>query len=305
MVDPAAEAPSVPQFFSTRLNHAAVQWFADAEHLDVLHIKGAAVDAALRPKQAVTAEDGSSVLQVLPRLSSDADVLVRPEHVDRLLESLLSNGWRLLTDFSTGSAFHHAATLWHPNMGCLDIHRFFPGISLEASEAFDLLWEGRESIQIAHRPCQVPSVTAQRVILLLHAARGGRERDIEWCWERADEEDRAEARELVDMLGAHVAFAAAIGGLEEYVDAPDHDLWALYAARRESDRWAEWAARIRAATTWQDKLRELRGMMQVNRGHLTIELGRRPTGPEVRRAAIRRVRRAVSGARERAGRKRS
>src|SRR6187200_1631590 len=111
-----------------RLAHAAVQALAEQHGIDLLHVKGPALDASLsRPD----------------RPSSDADVLVRPAQVEAFTAHLRAHGWRLVTDFASGSAFEHAANYHHGHWGYVDVHRVFPGITLEPDEAFELLWSER------------------------------------------------------------------------------------------------------------------------------------------------------------------
>ena len=285
----------IPVWYCVQLGHAAAQWVAHEAGIDILHIKGAAIDPTLRSPEQERPVDGLAEEPWGPRGSTDADVLVRPDQAPALLDALISRGWRVVTDFETGSAFRHASSLWHPHLGHLDVHRHFPGIGLDAEKAFELMWADRHTIEIAHRTCDVPSVAAQRVLLLLHTARGGRLSDREWAWERADALQRREAEALVATLRAEVAFAAAMGGLDRFADAPEHDLWALYSSSRDLPRWAEWRARFRAARGVRGKAGVLASMLRVNRGHLEMELGRQPSRRDLRRASWRRIGRALSG----------
>ena len=147
---------SVPLPVRLRFGHAAVQHLADEIGVDLLHIKGAAVDPSLRP--------GGYA-------GSDVDVLVRPTHVAMLDRAMRQRGWRLYSTFEYGSPFGHAQTYLHDAWGYIDIHRFFPGIRLEPDRAFDVFWTDRHEIEIAGIGCQVPSVPAQGVLLVLNAAR--------------------------------------------------------------------------------------------------------------------------------------
>lgn len=291
MTDPAG----MPIWYGAQLGHAAVQWLADAQGFDVLHIKGAAVDQSLLSVSPPGSGELAGEGQPQPRNSTDADILVRPTQAQELVATMLEQGWRVITDFETGSAFQHAASLWQPYLGYVDVHRRFPGIGLDPEEAFDVLWAGRGTSEIAHRRCQVPSLAAQRVLLLLHTARGGRASDKERAWDDAEPEERLAAEALVARLKAEVAFAAATGGLDRYADAPDHDLWELYSTRRQADRLAELRARLKAAGTVRAKARLLVTMLRVNRGHLEMELGHQPSRRELLWAARRRVRRAIDG----------
>ena len=107
------------------------------------------------------------------RYSSDADLLVRPSHVDRFVEILLADGWRIQAHFETGSVFEHAITLYHASWGLTDIHRFFPGLGRHGDyeKAFERVWAARKTRMIAHRPCTIPSDLDARLLVVLHRAR--------------------------------------------------------------------------------------------------------------------------------------
>ncbi|MFN2347667.1 MAG: nucleotidyltransferase family protein, partial [Dermatophilaceae bacterium] len=176
--------------------HAVAQVIAEDHAVDLLHIKGPALDASLRR---VSAPGGVTSM----RQSVDADVLVRPSHVTRLSQALLDHGWRRYFDFADGSAFGHAATWGNDRVGFLDVHRYFPGIELVAEGAFQLLWEQRSTHSIAGIVCDVPSVTAQRLIMIIHAARGRGLRsatDIDAAWRDTAEADREDIEELASEL---------------------------------------------------------------------------------------------------------
>lgn len=211
-----SELPTLPVTLRVHLAHATVQAIADEAGADVLHIKGPSVDPALRP-------DG--------RASADADVLARPAHLDRLLGGLRRHGWQQVTGLRSTDLIRHSTNWYHPELGQLDVHVRFPGIQTPAAPAFDALWRGHRTQEIAHRPCIVPAVAAQRLILLLHAARGlpAYGEDVQLAWHDATEAEREQACALARELDAEVALAAATGNLDRYRDRPEHDLWRLYA----------------------------------------------------------------------------
>jgi hypothetical protein len=123
----------------------------------------------------------------------------------------------------------------------------------------------------------------QVLIMLLHAAReGGSPRsanDIRSAWDQADAERQAEVRALVDELGAHVAFAAATGTLDEHRDARDYDLWAV--SLRGGTRLQEWRARIKAAPSKRDAVRLALRAPLVNTDHLAMVRGHEPSRTEI------------------------
>lgn len=143
-----AELPTVPVLLRVHLAHATVQAIADEVDADVLHIKGPAVDPMLRPKG---------------RASADADVLVRPSHLMRLTAGLTRYGWRQVTTLSTGGLIEHSTNWYQGELGQLDVHVRFPGIGVAPNEAFEVLWRERALRRVAHRPCVVPGLVAQRV----------------------------------------------------------------------------------------------------------------------------------------------
>ncbi len=233
----------------------------------MLHIKGAALDESLRWE----GRDGT-----------DADVLVAAHDADRLVEALEAAGWVVASTFRNGSAFEHAATLRHVEFGWADIHREFPGLGPDPDRAFALLWAERLEREIAGVACCVPSLPAQALVLLLHAARspGGRaDLDVEKAWGSASADQRAAVTALVDRLGAHVGFAAAVGDLEHYRQHPDYPLWRV--ASRGGTRVEEWWARIRAAPTRRAALVLILRAPLVNVEHLEMTLWRRATRREI------------------------
>lgn len=131
------------------LAHGYVQLLADEYGVDILHLKGRAVDERLWQRSA-SGEPG-------PRHSLDVDVLVRPAHVDRFVAALLAHDWHKVTGFVEGSAFAHAMNLRHRYLGNVDLHRWWPGFGVSAQEAFDRLWdEHLATREIANVRCTVP-----------------------------------------------------------------------------------------------------------------------------------------------------
>lgn len=284
----------MPLTVRVAMAHAVVQTIAEEGRIDVLHIKGAALDPSL----------------VWPgRPSNDADVLVRPSHTTSLLHDLQRHGFETVHTFRTSSSFEHSATVRHPQWGYVDVHRYFPGIGLDAEAAFDALWGGRQPRPIASLNCSVPALPAQALILLLHAARGGgsprAHADVDAAWWSAPEPTREEVLALVDTLDAYLAFAAALGDLDRYRGERGYQLWRV--ASQGGTRIEDWAARVRAAPSPLAALHTALRAPLVNTDHLANLLGRRPTGAEVVREFFARPRRGVSeqwqALRQRSGRR--
>ncbi|GAA5108089.1 hypothetical protein GCM10023339_06730 [Alloalcanivorax gelatiniphagus] len=280
-----AEGRTAPIAARVHLAHAVVQKLADNHSVDLLHLKGPAVLPGLRAEG---------------RQSSDVDVLVRPSHLPRLVGALESVGFEQRTDFSTGSVFAHAANWWHDDWGWVDVHTSWPGVSIDAEAAYDVLARTSTTVQIAHRDCPVPDRTAQRLILVLHSARSGGTADVDHAWVGAEPAEQDDVRRLAAALGAEVALAAGIGELELHREAPTYLLWRYFV--EGGSRIDEWRARLAAAPTVRAKASLVTAAMRVNQDHLRMELGRPPTREEVRTRQRERVRKAASELSKRMGR---
>ncbi|MDQ6897119.1 MAG: 2-nitropropane dioxygenase, partial [Actinomycetota bacterium] len=190
--------------------------------------------------------------------------------------------WSLASNFRNSSAFEHAATLRHIEFGWADVHRSFPGLGGDPDVAFHRLWADRGERQIGGFACAVPSLPAQTLVVLLHAARSPGARaglDIATVWDAAPPQRRAEVHSLVEQIGAEVGFAAAVGDLDVYRGHPDYPLWRV--ASHGGTRMEEWWARIRAAPTRRAALLLVLRAPLVNVEHLEMSLWRRPTRREV------------------------
>ena len=304
----------MPVDVGIRFAHASLQVIADDNGVDLLHIKGPAVDDSLLETRLPDPErdeaDGHPSAAV-PRRSIDADVLVRPRHVARLFDAMHRHGWTTKYDFEDGSAFEHAATMVHPVLAPVDVHRRFPGIDGDAEAAFASLWSDRHTVLLAGMPCLVPSVTAQRLVLILHATRAGQldHPDIVRSWTAATDAQRADVLELAAALRADVALAAGTGRLHEYQGVRGYELWkALSTGERSMVRL--WLARVRAAPTRGAAVRTAVHLVVPNRHRMEAALGRAPTVHEVARAyryrawwGLRELTRLVQGASYRARRR--
>lgn len=208
-------APVIPLALRVHLAHAVVQAVADEATVDILHIKGPAA-AAVRG---------------LDRPSVDADVLVRPSHLKRLAAALRRSGWERVTDLYSGGLVEHSANWYHPQVGQLDLHVRFPGIMIDPADAFDHLWVARETVEIAHRPVSVPSASAHRLIVLIHAARnpGARTPEIAATWHALNDTERAAVSAESVALRAGTALAASLGVFAPNETARDAAMWRLYA----------------------------------------------------------------------------
>lgn len=277
---PLHDRSVVPLAARVRLGHAAVQYVADRDSVDLLHVKGHALHPSL-----VHAGRGAT----------DVDVLVRPDQVHRLLRALEMEGFVRKGRFATSSPFEHSVTLSHDLWGHIDVHRLFPGIGLAPDRAFERLWGRRGEMTIAGRPCPVPDVHAQALLLVLHAARnvpgGQTSLDVEHVWGRAGTAARGEIETVVDELDARVAFAIGTGDGDALPPSPERDLWR--AMSTPGGRVHEWRARITAAPSLAGRLRLILRAPLVNTDHLATQLGHRPSRREVATEFIDRARRAA------------
>ncbi len=274
-------SPALPLPVMVAFAHASVQCLADDHSLNLLHIKGPALDQAI-----ARGRDGGE----RRRTSGDADVLVRPDQVRRFMDLVRRQGWELVINFPDGSAFEHAATMRHPKLGYLDVHRSFPGFRVDAADAFEVLWASRKVADIGGYPCPVPEAAGQRLMLMLHAARSGTQigRDVGAAWDSADPTERLAVEALATRLKARVALAAALGRLDDMLDDPDHDLWQQLSGGRTS-LFKLWLARVRAARGLRQKVATGLGAFLPKPGRLTQRLGRPPTTGELVAATGRRV----------------
>jgi hypothetical protein len=269
----------MPWSVGIRFSHAALQALAEDHGVDLLHIKGPAVDESL----------GGAT-----RHSIDADVLVRPSHVERLIAAMHEHGWQTQYLFEDGSAFEHASTLVHPFLAPVDVHRRFPGIDGDSARAFERLWGERHDTDLAGMPCPVPSVDAQRLILILHATRAGalNHADIQRSWKEATEEQRQRLTALAGEIGAGLALAAGTGSLHEHVGERGYDLWRVLSSG-DTSRGRLWLARVGSAGTRRAALRTGVRLVVPNRHRMATTLGRPPTGRELVAAYVSSARRGV------------
>lgn len=212
------------------------------------------------------------------RRSSDVDILVRPQHLDRLVAAFAEHGWTLSTSFAEGSPFEHAANYIHEQWGYADIHRHFPGVGVDAADAFEILWRQRERKDIAHHTCWVPDLTAQRLVLLLHAARAAAppdgNPDVQKAWGDASDTDRRAVRALADRLGATAALCMATG---DPVPEDQRHTVQLLDAVSSGDPVRVWVARWHNQPSLLAKVQFAVRSLTINRQFLEMQLGRPPT----------------------------
>lgn len=291
-----SDLPPIPLIVRTRLAHATLQAIADACGADLLHIKGAAVDPSLLPTRPDAPADATVEQRALPRLSADADVLVRPAHLKRYQAALKRFGWQRKTRLYSGGAVEHSEDWWHPELGSADVHIRFPGIRIAPERAFTDLWRERQSKGIAGRQCPGPDVDAQRLLLLLHAARNGgpASADVGPTWTSATVAQKARARDLAFAFGAEVALAGSTGHLGDYADRAEYDLWRLLG-EPDADVFNLWLAFVKAAPTVLDRVRAILYAVRFKADRLELALKRTATPLELLRVQTHRIRRGAAG----------
>jgi hypothetical protein len=277
----APPVETVPLRVRLAFTHAALQVLATEAQVDLLHIKGVAADPSI----------GDVVGP-----GSDADVLVRPQHVPRFLVELHRRGWQLYTDFESGSPFGHAATFFHDSWGFGDVHRHFPGIGVPPDEAFELLWSDRTTTSLAGITGPVPSRAGQLLILVLNVARSAgissRLEMVRGLWAETPAELRREVTAMVADLRAEVAFSAGLGELQRHRGRREYLLWKV--SSQGGTRLEEWVARIWAAPGPGAAVRLALRAPLVNTEHLALRIGHRPTRLEVLREFVARPYRGLA-----------
>ena len=173
------------------------------------------------------------------------------------------------------------------------MHRHFPGIGRDPSDAFAALWVDRAYVDFAGVSCAVPPVDAQAAILMLNAARSPApaRRDVAVVWSSASAEARAGVETWIDVLDARVAFAASLGLLDQYRDDRSYLLWK--AVSQGGTRIQEWRGRVRAAPTWRESVRVVIRAPRVNTDRLARTLGRSPNRADIFREFFARAFRGV------------
>ena len=160
-------------------------------------------------------------------VSADVDVLVRPEHLDKLVERLGARGWlERPSGVSVVRRYSHSRTLYHPQWNCdIDVHNRFPGMEAPPDGAFDTLWRDRQHLVMAARSVPVPSIPAAVIFQALHSLRAMDEprhqREYSGLLQRVDTSMHKEILELSIELQAASALKPLLDDLG-IADLPVH-----------------------------------------------------------------------------------
>lgn len=271
-----------------QLSHALLAHLLDDAGLRALHIKGYAAQPGVYRKG---------------RLSTDVDLLMRPEDAPRACATLAEHGWDRVTGFSEGSIFQHAATLRHPHLGYVDVHRIFPGLGDDPAAVFLHLWDRRTARVIAGRPVPVPDLTHQRLLLVVHAARDSARgpADVLHLRSTLATEEWAELRDESRRIGACDAWGVATG--EDLDGAHTAQARVFSALLAGETGMALMATRWAAASSRRERVALLTRGLRVNRPHLKMRLGRVPTHGDLMREHLAHLRDLASWVRRQAARR--
>lgn len=104
--------------------------------------------------------------------SGDVDVLVKPAHLQALVELIGEWGWLVQPGVWDGTKVNHSITMSPGSWGCeLDLHEHFPGIGIDSESAFMKMQEMTSRFNFASTNLLVPSVEFHAVIHALHLIR--------------------------------------------------------------------------------------------------------------------------------------
>jgi hypothetical protein len=187
------------------LLHAEVCWVLAGAGVDALVIKGPSVAQWLYP------EGG--------RESADVDLLVRPAHWDAAVAALTGRGFgQTWAGRRDGEVSDHSADLSRtdPELGehGIDLHKYFPGIDLSPSAAFEVLWGRRVPGSQAGIDVWFPDAPSRALVVALHAARDPHSAKVAEDLRRAmaalDEQEQAALSALASELDARGALRAGL-----------------------------------------------------------------------------------------------
>lgn len=139
------------------LAHGLVQHVAAGRGIRILFIKGPSLERhGLRPA----------------RVSADVDVLVEPARFAEFCEALEDCGWGERPGIEALTVLH-SRTFYAPQWPCdLDPHSSFPGFLAPPESTFEILWSRRDTMDFAHRSCDVADRTGSILVMALHSLRG-------------------------------------------------------------------------------------------------------------------------------------
>lgn len=139
--------------------------------------------------------------------SGDVDVWCDPARWDELAAALAPWGWEREPDPWRGTSVHHTATMTPTSWGCeIDIHRRFPGLTLDDSEAFEALLGFSTTMRLAGVAVSIPCRDAHAVIFALHTVRPSVGKPV-------TEHDHRAARIILGSAGGAMEAAHKLGAV--------------------------------------------------------------------------------------------
>lgn len=225
-----------------QLVHAAVQAIADRAGVDVIFIKGPAAERQFH-------QSG--------RTSVDVDVMVHPAEMQRLIRALQVHGWQYYWERNDHGLVDHSSVVMHPYWKiAIDVHHHFPGFGAAPTRVFDALWRERNEIEIAGRPCVVPSPVDHALILALHFVRTGwsvqAQGDVDRSLAQLGHSGRETLAARAEELGAQAALSVVLPHLVGDAPKPAVRYWRL--RHQATPGFVLWWALIRAEPTWRQRL---------------------------------------------------
>jgi len=146
--------------------------------------------------------------------SGDVDCWVEPGSERRFARAMQAWGWKAATSAFTGTRVLHSLTMRANQWSCaVDVHSWFPGMSVSPSEAFDAVYGGAETRTFASTQSLTPSTEFHAVIGSLNVMRPIR-------GQLPSAEAVATAAEVLRQTGEIVIEPAATVGAEFALAAP-------------------------------------------------------------------------------------
>lgn len=212
------------------LLHAETCWALERGGVDALVVKGPSLMDWLYP-------DGG-------RESADVDLLVRPEHWRRAVLLLTRVGFQsTYPGVRAGETADHSLDLQRhdPELGGhgVDLHKYFPGVGIAPSAAFDVLWGRRERATQAGVSVWYPDRAARALLTALHAARDPLSakvaEDLRRSLAALSDAETASLAELAAELSASGVLRA---GLETHPDTAGYVAALGLSSVEVPERWA-------------------------------------------------------------------
>ncbi|WP_223626593.1 hypothetical protein [Microbacterium sp. EST19A] len=234
--------------------------------------------------------------------SGDVDCWVAPGSDVRFARAMQSWGWRPAFSAFTGTGVLHSLTLRAPEWGCaVDVHGWFPGMTMSHQDAFEQVQRSSESRMFAGYLGKTPDRAMHAVISALHDVRpSGGHGPSEHHIDRAAETLSMAGESVTDIAVQTGAEFALRGALSHAF--PDHPI--DYNRARVPPDWS-WRMQSTMPRTYLAALRSLpfreRGRALFRILWPTPEsLLAGPTAQESGATSVRelRVRRATRGFRE-------